>query len=322
MIRLRQTANWPVVALCMTVTPAQALTIQLDYTYDGVANGGSGFFGTAGSAARNVMQAAASYFSAVISDTLSAITSSGINSFNAVFFDPATLTNRTLSNYSVPADTIVVFVGGNSALGSSTLGQGGPGGWSASGTQPFLDNAAGRGESAPTQGTSATEFAPWGGSIAFSSAVSWYFDSDVSTTESFTGFDFYSVALHELAHVLGFGTADAWTHWLSGGIFTGPSTVAVNGGGVPISADGGHFANGTNSTVNGQAQEAAMDPDIAAGQRKRITALDLAVLDDIGWEVTPQTTTTVQQVPAMPAWLSALLAAMLVGIASSRSREA
>ena len=33
------------------------------------------------------------------------------------------------------------------------------------------------------------------------------------------------------------------------------------------------------------AQEAAMDPDLQNGTRKRLTALDAAALKDIGWEV-------------------------------------
>jgi hypothetical protein len=302
----------------LLASPAHAVTVQIDYTYDAAANGGTGFFGVPGSAARNVMQAAADYFSAVLTDTLSAITSSGINAFNAVFTDPATLTGRTLNSYSVASDTIVVFAGGNSTLGSSTLGIGGPGGYTASGTGAFLNAVRLRGETAETQGSTATEFAPWGGSIAFSTAVNWYFDSDVTTTEAFAGFDFYSVALHELAHVLGFGTADSWANWLSGGIFTGTVSVATNGGGVAVNSGQDHWAAGTTSTVGGQVQETAMDPDIAAGQRKRMTALDVAGLDDLGWDIASQATTTSRQVPAIPDWMALMLALTLIAITVAR----
>ena len=34
-------------------------------------------------------------------------------------------------------------------------------------------------------------------------------------------------------------------------------------------------------------QEAAMDPDLQNGTRKRLTALDAAALKDIGWDVAP-----------------------------------
>ena len=48
-----------------------------------------------------------------------------------------------------------------------------------------------------------------------------------------------------------------------------------------------HWANSTMSVVYGgsTAQEAAMDPDLQNGTRKRFTALDAAALKDIGWEV-------------------------------------
>jgi hypothetical protein len=34
-------------------------------------------------------------------------------------------------------------------------------------------------------------------------------------------------------------------------------------------------------------QEVALDPSIAAGQRKHFTALDYAAMKDIGWQVSP-----------------------------------
>ena len=51
--------------------------------------------------------------------------------------------------------------------------------------------------------------------------------------------------------------------------------------------DRAHWANGTQSVVYGgsTAQEAAMDPDLQNGTRKRFTELDAAAMKDIGWEV-------------------------------------
>ena len=47
-----------------------------------------------------------------------------------------------------------------------------------------------------------------------------------------------------------------------------------------------HWADGTPSNVfpGGAPQEAAMDPDISSGNRKVFTDLDVAALDDIGWD--------------------------------------
>ena len=126
----------------------------------------------------------------------------------------------------------------------------------------------------------ATDFAPWGGSISFDTGASWYFDADVTTVESFSGNDFYSVALHELAHLLGFGTADSWFNKVNSGNFTGDSS-----GTVALQPDNSHWKDGTLSLVNSVRQETAMDPSITTGTRKYMTDLDMAALSDIGWEV-------------------------------------
>ena len=107
------------------------------------------------------------------------------------------------------------------------LGIGGPGGYSISGSQAFIDNVVARGQSGALAAIP-TDFGPWGGSISFdNSSTSWYFDSDVNTVESFTGFDFFSVAVHELGHLLGAGTSDSGTRYLSGSTFVGPNAAAA-----------------------------------------------------------------------------------------------
>lgn len=176
----------------------------------------------------------------------------------------------------------MVFVGAYN-LESSTLGQGGPGGFSGSGSSAFLDNASSRGKpGALGAPTSQTDFGPRGGSISFNSTSSWYFDSNTSTTESFSGFDFYSVALHELGHTLGFSTADSFKNHISSDIFTGTAVSALTGSGQAVTADG-HWAEG----LSYLGQETAMDPSIATGQRKLFTELDFAAMKDLGWEVSP-----------------------------------
>ncbi|WJW74268.1 matrixin family metalloprotease [Thiohalobacter sp. IOR34] len=266
---------------------AAAISINFDFSYDT-----NNFFSDPTS--KSVLQAAGSFFEGIIQDDLTAIASGGGNDFQAKFNDPATGTLVTLPNFSVAADTLTVFAGGRS-LGSGTLGIGGPGGFAVSGTTSFVDNAVTRGEQGDTLGASATDFAPWGGAITFNTDTSWYFDTDPSTLESFSGNDFYSVALHELGHLFGIGTADSWDNLIVGSDFTGPAATAVYGGNVPLE-DSGHWAEGTQGMVDGLAQEAAMDPTLLVGSRKRFTDLDVAALSDIGWE------TTVVPVPAA-VWL-------------------
>ena len=267
------------------VPSAWAFNIDFDYSYDA-----SGFFSD--TTRKNVLDSAASYFESIITDDLLAINSSGDNYFNVSFMNPSTGAIQTINDFSVPEDTLTIFVGARD-LGGSILGQGGPGGYSVGGTTEFVTNALTRGETTTIagvrneNGNTAIDFAPWGGSISFNSTASWYFDQDTSTDESFEGFDFYSVALHELGHVLGIGTADSWDNKISNGQFTGANAVAAYGGSVPVTNDGGHWAQNTQSTLPGTTttQEAAMDPDITASERKRFTTLDNAGLEDVGGEM-------------------------------------
>ena len=249
------------------------IDIVFDYTYD------TGNYFT--DSRRSVLDSAAFVFESRFEDTLSAITSAGGNQFDAVFFNPSTGAETTITSYNVAANEIIVFVGAYN-LGSGTLGEGGPGGYNASGTtQAFLDTADARGETGALN-ASPTDFGPWGGSIAFNNTSSFYFDDDTTSNESFTGFDFYSIAVHELGHVLGFGTSSAYSNAVSGNFFVGDAVVNLTGTAQPLTTDG-HWE----STVLYQGQETSMDPDIAAGMRTRFTELDFAAMKDIGWEVSP-----------------------------------
>lgn len=258
---------------------AAAVSIVFDYSYDS-----SGFFADA--TRRSTLAQAGSYLGSRLSDSLTAITSQGVNSFDAVFSNPTNSSTVTLNNYNVASNTLVVYVGAQN-LGSSTLAFGGPGGYSASGTQSFIDNVASRGQ-AGALATPATDFGPWGGEITFNSTVgNWYFDTNTSTVEPFSGVDFFSVAVHELGHVLGVGTSDSWTTFTSGSNFVGPHSMSAFGGAVPLNSDLAHWAAGTTSSVNGSPQTAIMVPTIPSGTRRYYTNLDFAGLEDIGWQVTP-----------------------------------
>ena len=151
---------------------AQALTIKFDYTYDT-----NGFFNDT---RKSVLQKAGDFFGNRLTETLAAINSGADNQFAARFTRPDTGSSGSISNYSVAADTLVVFVGGRS-LGGGTLGFAGLGGYNVSGNNGFLNTVRTRGEPGVDTGT---DFAPWGGSITFNSASNWYFDTDLSTVTS------------------------------------------------------------------------------------------------------------------------------------------
>jgi hypothetical protein len=259
---------------------AQALTIQFDYSYD------SGFFSD--TQRRTVLEAAGNIFESRIGDSLSAINSTsgpGGNNFRPSFNAPNTGNLTVLQRYSVAADTLVIFAGGRNI---SALGEGGPGGAGYSSSpadSDFVSDVTTRGQSGETTGPTATDFSTWGGAITFDSGTSWYVDDDTATNEVFGGYDLFSVALHEIAHVLGFGAADSWDNLVSGGSFTGAASTALYGGAVPLSGTS-HWQELLASTVDGgESQETAMDPNIGSGQRKLFTDLDWAGLADIGWEI-------------------------------------
>ncbi|HNU11091.1 MAG TPA: hypothetical protein PKJ45_06970 [Rubrivivax sp.] len=262
---------------------AQAIDIEFDFTYDT-----SSFFSDTDRF--KALDAAAAVFENRLTDNLDAITSSGVNAFDFRFFDPSDPFSGvpiTLAGQSLPAGTLRVFVG-SADLGAS-LGIGGHGGYSCNGIGTFCADASSRGQGI-VSGPGATDFGPWGGFISFSSTATWHFGLDTNGLDSSKN-DFYSVAVHELAHVLGFGTADSFENRVIGGSFVGPTV-----GSAALSGDGAHWAPGTMSIVNGAGSQVAnMVPALLQGTRAEFTDLDYAAMRDIGWQVTA--------VPEAQTWL-------------------
>ncbi len=283
---------------------SEALTLDFDYSYDT-----SGFFDN--NQAKYTLEAAGNFFESVLQDDLAAISSGKRGSFTANFYDPSTGKDIVSEGFSVAKNTLKIYVGARDLKGF-TLGSGGPGGYSISNYTPNSDwylSVITRGEGATTdvRGDSATDFAPWGGSLAFDSNASWFFDQTPATADDIpSGWsDFYSVALHEIAHLLGFGIADSWKNLVSDQDFTGTNARKVYGQDPPLSLYKVHWKNGIVSRVPGinMLQEAAMDPSIKVGTRKYVTELDLAALDDIGWDVNYEMAASFYTVPAPSALL-------------------
>lgn len=267
--------------------------INFDYSRDT-----SGFFAD-GSTARATLEKAGADLAGNYLDNLASVAPGGGNTWTASFWSPAVENTQDFeTNLSVPEDRLVVFVG---AYNMAPLGQGGPGGWSAlgGGSQEWYDTVYSRGQGAgdynATHGSSADDFGPWGGSLAVDTdpTLAWNLDYNVAPTSS--QYDLYSVLVHELAHVFGVGIADSWKNQEGAGAFVGPNAVAEHGGPVPMLGNFSHWNYDTMSTVypDGAAQEAAMDPDIANGQRKFLTDLDVAGMEDMGWEAIPEPSTVI-----------------------------
>lgn len=254
---------------------AGPLQVRIDYSLE---DPDTPFFDTQDK--KDLLELAANMVVSRLGDQLKAITPGGGNSWSVTLIHPTTgVPNFEISNPSVAANELVIYVGGR-ALGSS-LGVGGPGGSSATCvTAEFCSDVSTRGQ-AGAAAEPPTDLGPWGGSLSFNTATNWHFGETTTGLDNDES-DFLSVAIHEVTHLLGFGASLAWNGLAAGGFFTGASAAAANGGSnVPLGTGDGHWEDGT--TYNGQ--EAAMDPSLTDGTRKLVTPLDLAALDDIGWEL-------------------------------------
>lgn len=153
-------------------------------------------------------------------------------------------------------------------------------------------------------------FGPVAGFLTFDTAETWHFDH--TTAVGGTEFDFYTVMLHEMMHCLGFGNSTTWTSMVSGADWSGAHVVALKGSGTGIihqfynndssKPDGNHIAIGEMSTtvVGGLSQEAVMTPSLAMGERRKLTVLDVAFLQDIGYDNFAPLPTPTPEPPSTP----------------------
>jgi hypothetical protein len=291
--------------MVLVARPASAVTMVIDYSYDT-----AGFFNPAtqnGAAARATLNSVASFYSSILTDTLSSIQTppdfhssnfdgTGTWDWTATFPDPATGLNVSLDNQAIAADEYRIYAGARDLPGS-TLGIGGPGGmgWSFTPTGGFTQAEINQMQSTTDNFKAQVEhrgepsgFAAWGGAITFDNVgVNWNYNYQVAPVAGQN--DLFSVAVHELCHSLGFGTAAEWNSFVVGSSFTGPVATAAFGSNPPV--NGGHWASGTSSVVLGTStpQQCSMTPSITVGTRKQLTALDAAALSDIGWSVSTPT---------------------------------
>lgn len=275
-----------------------ALTIQIDYSLDD-----NGFFDPEtenGLRARHTLESVAEFFSNLLTDNLTDITSSGNNRFTAVFQHPSDRYYVEMPLLNIPEDTLIIFVGSRDLEGSM-LGYAGVGGYIAQGNPDFLRNITNRGQQSSTQGEKAEDFAPWGGYLSFDSHADWYFDTDLNNSEIPDGqIDFYSNALHEFGHLLGIGTSDSWFSQTSHSYFDGTHSTSHFNDLIPLDETREHWAQQVKDTSQDKPQSAALTPALKPGERKKFTALDFAALKDVGWTISQSAAdlmTTTEHIP-------------------------
>lgn len=270
---------------------AQAIEFVFDYSYD------DGFMTDERKA---ILEQAASVLEARITDELGAIGPDGDFRSRLFFSSPATGVSANDQNAVIGANQLRVYVG-NRGLGEDVThtsfgGVVSPTGGSNSNPDyvAYRAEMIGRGQ-AGVADSPQTDFGPWGGALAFNSAMDYYYDSDLSTSETFEGYDFYTAALRGLIGVLGFGgglvsnTAASYTALAdtTDMLFLGENAMAANGGaGVALDDESYRFLGASvTSTVGGLSQTALMTRMLSAGERRQMTDVDWAVLSDIGWQV-------------------------------------
>jgi PEP-CTERM motif len=282
-------------AVAVPLAAQAAIDIRFDYTYDG------GFFSGVNENRRAVMDLVAGEIEGrLVNETFAALTPAGANTWQLSFDNPGNSgTDVTLSNPIIAANTLTIYVGGSNLGGSGPLGEANFG-LSYSGFSSWFNAFEAR--------NNTTNYEPLGGGITFNADANWYFGTDASGL-AFSQYDFYTVAAHEVFHILGVGQSDAYDADVIGGQLAGSNVQALTGGPVALntaSGDTGHFASGTTY----QGNTPIMVPALVNGVRRYATELDYAVLRDIGYNVT--------NVPEPSTWALTVLGLLAVAAATRR----
>ncbi len=228
---------------------------------------------------------------------LSSITGLGLNftsPSSSATLQSAVASTTSDGNVIGKANELIVFLGAKSIAGSTlaSAGQTGRTGYSGSGADlTAMQNAL-------NAKNSNTNFEPIAGSSQVNTNKTFYFDTDLTThTDALSSgkTDFYTVMVHEIGHVMGFQTNNAWNANKSGSFWTGANAKAeYNGENIPLygtshwdlPTDGGPVPPGNlNPSKVNCACHPSMLPSIGINSRSSFSDLDFALLKDIGYSI-------------------------------------
>ncbi|MEM1211068.1 MAG: matrixin family metalloprotease [Planctomycetota bacterium] len=255
------------------VTQAHAIEIVMDYSLDS-----NNFFDPStadGLAARTAMQAVADRYSRIITSSLGAAEINDVNDARIGFINPSTGSSIQISGAASAASDSLIGIGAAEAdiylpggrtfeadtltifAGATSLGAAGLGG---SGSGQNITTVFDDPNSHLNRGfnVGSGSLPTWGGFVSFDIGRDWNFSLDTATVLGQS--DFYSIAMHEVGHVLGLAIdVSDFTDDVTGDQYFGPNTIAAanadNGTSLTdidlVAANNLHFADndGNGSTI-------------------------------------------------------------------------
>ncbi|MDJ1180135.1 hypothetical protein PJF56_14815 [Roseofilum sp. BLCC_M91] len=258
---LAQTAQFDSPLLLADPQTPTSFNIEFDYRFDH-----SGFFNDPNR--RQILETAASFWERHILDEFTDLAPG-----TPIYVKNPTTGGTVSFNLDRSIDDVLVFVGAT-PLSSQIIAQAGPSGNWTPGSE--LDGRF-----------NSTNFEPWTGHISFNSTMNWFIDPTPQTHNDIPPgqIDLMTVATHELGHILGIGNTQAFNQWISGQTFMGPNALVITEGlGIPLATDLSHIQD--HFLPNAIGGESLLDPMISSGVRQFLTQLDLALLQDIGYQIT------------------------------------
>ena len=146
-------------------------------------------------------------------------------------------------------------------------------------------------------------YQPIAGVSQVNTAHSFYFDTDLTThadAEVSGKYDFYTIMVHEIGHIMGFNTHNAWNANLSGSNWIGTEAMKQyslqnppNGEAVPlVSSTNPHWNLDLNYGKVNCGCHPSMLPEVNYNYRASFSDLDFALLKDIGYSISDNPTGT------------------------------